>query len=73
VRYNIPPAQFPEYQYAVDREGRFRIEGLAPGVRYTLCLGSGLTLREVTVRSGETKDLGDIKIEPSPLPPRVVH
>ena len=53
-----------------DKDGRFRIEGLAPGMKYGL---SAWTPREltkihililgVTVESGQTKDLGDLKIK----------
>jgi hypothetical protein len=51
----------------VDSQGRFRIEGLVPGVKYD-ALGhspvkpSGTILRGVQVAPGEVKDIGDIKI-----------
>jgi RNA polymerase sigma factor (sigma-70 family) len=54
----------------VNAEGRFRIEGLVPGVKYD-ALGhspdkaDGPVLRGVQVRSGEVKDLGDIKLAAS--------
>jgi RNA polymerase sigma factor (sigma-70 family) len=51
----------------VDAEGRFRIDGLVPGVKYD-ALGhshqkaNGPILRGVQVAPGEVKDLGDIKL-----------
>jgi RNA polymerase sigma factor (sigma-70 family) len=55
----------------IGHDGRFRIEGLVPGLKY----GAGATdgfryggelFRDVTVASGEVKDLGDLKL----IPPR---
>jgi hypothetical protein len=50
-----------------DQDGHFRIEGLAPGVKYTLQARKkwttdffGKLVSNVTVESGETKDLGDL-------------
>jgi RNA polymerase sigma factor (sigma-70 family) len=56
----------------VGRDGRFRIEGLVPGLKYSATVGVdmrivGALFNEVTVTSGEVKDLGDLK--PSPLKP----
>ena len=51
----------------VDAQGRFRIEGLVPGVKYD-ALGdspnkaNGPILKGVQVGPGEVKDLGDIKL-----------
>jgi RNA polymerase sigma factor (sigma-70 family) len=51
----------------VNGEGRFRIEGLVPGVKYD-ALGhspqkaSGPILKGVQVAAGETKDVGDVKL-----------
>jgi RNA polymerase sigma factor (sigma-70 family) len=57
----------PLGQYTkVDKDGRFRAEGLTPGKTYNILLrrtGSifdGFGLEAVTVGPGETKDLGDI-------------
>jgi hypothetical protein len=52
-----------------DREGRFRIEGVIPGVRVSLStqMGAQITgslLPEVALRPGETKDLGDLRAKP---------
>ena len=51
----------------VDGRGRFRIEGLVPGVKYD-ALGTspnkafGPVLEDTQVASGEVRDLGDIKL-----------
>jgi RNA polymerase sigma factor (sigma-70 family) len=50
-----------------DKDGRFRIEGLVPGLKYRLALSQGSYLQmiennAVTVEAGETKDLGDVKV-----------
>jgi RNA polymerase sigma factor (sigma-70 family) len=57
-----------------DRDGRFRIEGLAPGLKYRLhhsafayflrILGPGTD--NLTVQPGQTKDLGTVEVEPPP-------
>jgi hypothetical protein len=52
--------------------GRFRIEGLAAGLKYNLFITKGFYVRHIagpepkdlTIKSGETKDLGDLKIKP---------
>jgi RNA polymerase sigma factor (sigma-70 family) len=57
--------------FRTDREGKFRIDGLAPGLKYRVALlkGPSILLADgdaatgVTVKSGETKDLGVIKIK----------
>ena len=55
----------------VDRDGRFRIEGLVPGVKYD-ALGhagrlTGPILQGVSVGPGETRDLGNITLSDKPL------
>ena len=56
-----------------DRDGHFRAEGLTPGKKFRLSDASktkflpltGTTgIDELSVRSGETKDLGDLKAKP---------
>jgi hypothetical protein len=53
-----------------DKDGRFRIEGLAPGLKYPLGFiqGSYLVSPEVgqrpTITPGETRDLGEIRVKP---------
>jgi RNA polymerase sigma factor (sigma-70 family) len=51
-----------------DREGRFRVEGLAPGLVYQINLAGkrptntlGSVATHVSIRSGEVKDQGDVK------------
>jgi RNA polymerase sigma factor (sigma-70 family) len=57
-----------------DREGRFRAEGLTPGMKFRLTLSSDSMMylpladtpdgaRELSVRAGESKDLGDLKVK----------
>jgi RNA polymerase sigma factor (sigma-70 family) len=55
-----------------DKEGKFRIDGLAPGRKfglsvikppYALEIG-GKDIKELTLRPGQTKDLGDIRVKP---------
>jgi hypothetical protein len=62
-----------------DEQGRFRVEGLIPGLRYNLALvdekgatrleqvkWEGLAFRDLVLKPGETKDLGDVKLRPFP-------
>jgi RNA polymerase sigma factor (sigma-70 family) len=44
-----------------NKEGRFRIEGLIPGVKYKIIVGN--KGHSVSLKAGETKDLGDTKVE----------
>jgi RNA polymerase sigma factor (sigma-70 family) len=54
------------------KDGRFRIEGLAAGLKYDLFITKGFYVRYVegsepkglTIKAGETKDLGELKIKP---------
>ena len=53
---------FPPQPNKTDQQGRFRIEGLLPGYEFTLDDGKvSLPLAE-GLGSGQTKDLGDVKI-----------
>jgi hypothetical protein len=59
-------AYFPPQCDKTDRQGQFRIEGLLPGQEFALVVdegkgGSSLPLG-AGLRSGQTKDLGDVKI-----------
>ncbi len=55
-----------------DKEGKFRITGLAPGLRYNLHMTrdayvlqiSGQNIEDLSIRPGETKDLGAIQVKP---------
>jgi RNA polymerase sigma factor (sigma-70 family) len=62
-----------------DEQGRFRVEGLIPGLKYSLALvdekgatrlervkWEGLAFRDLVWKPGETKDLGDVKLQPFP-------
>ena len=49
-----------------DANGRFRVEGLAPGLKYELqILGNGgffgTVFKDLTIKAGESRDLGDVK------------
>ena len=54
----------------IDRDGRFRVSGLVPGLKYSLTLWKGRSSRmtdgdvvkDVIIKAGETRDLGDIKV-----------
>ena len=49
-------------QAITDKEGRFRVEGLIPGMSYGLMPSTGFfILADVTVESGKNKDMGDVK------------
>jgi RNA polymerase sigma factor (sigma-70 family) len=60
-----------------DREGRFRAEGLTPGMTFRLYVSSGRMMplsiadtpdgwKELSLRAGEAKDLGDIRVKSNP-------
>jgi hypothetical protein len=69
-----PPESPPAYSpigggTSVGRDGRFRIEGLVPGLKYPAgategSMYRGDLYRDVTVAPSEVKDLGDLKIVP---------
>ncbi|MHC4402847.1 MAG: carboxypeptidase regulatory-like domain-containing protein [Planctomycetota bacterium] len=72
-RLRAVPGQgaFPERHYLTDQHGRFHIEGLAPGIPYDVQVHDPeklhniiQVLSDVTVKPGETKDLGDVTIRP---------
>jgi hypothetical protein len=46
-----------------DQDGRFRIEALAPGYMFCLSLDKGKLLFGDGLRSGQTTDLGDVKVK----------
>ncbi len=54
----------------IDKDGRFRVSGLVPGLKYSLTLWKGRSSRmidgdvakDVIIKAGETRDLGDIKV-----------
>jgi RNA polymerase sigma factor (sigma-70 family) len=56
-----------------DKDGKFRIDGLAPGLKYSLSVikepSYGLEIisknaKDLTVKPAETKNLGDIQVKP---------
>jgi RNA polymerase sigma factor (sigma-70 family) len=62
-----------------DEEGRFTALGLVPGLKYNLALPDtdgafdyeqikwkGLAFSDLVLKPGETKDLGDVKLQPFP-------
>jgi hypothetical protein len=55
------------------KDGKFRIDGLSSGLKYTVHVIkdpgygleiSGKNLKDITIKPGETKDLGDIQVKP---------
>ena len=49
-----------------DKDGRFRVAGLVPGLKYSLYLTNGSVVagwpvKGATIKAGEVKDLGDVK------------
>jgi RNA polymerase sigma factor (sigma-70 family) len=54
-----------EARTATDAAGRFRMDGLVPGVKYKFVPSSRLRtdVEEVEVKSGQSKDLGDLVLD----------
>jgi Zn-dependent protease with chaperone function len=53
-----------------DKDGRFRVSGLVPGLKYSLevrkdVMIAGYPAMDVTTRAGEALDLGDVKVTPN--------
>ncbi len=69
-----PPAEL----FATDAGGRFRVEGLTPGVKFEITLpggekkavtySAGEALKGLTIEGGQTKDLGDVRVNVTPAP-----
>jgi RNA polymerase sigma factor (sigma-70 family) len=50
-----------------DKDGRFRVSGLVPGLKYSLALWKGSRIvgeaaKDVIIKAGETRDLREIKV-----------
>ena len=74
----------PDQEFATDHNGRFRVEGLLPNRDHELILESGTNknvapsnvapstanplMKELKTRTGEIKDLGDIRVRVVPTP-----
>ncbi len=66
----------PRLDPRTDEQGRFRVERLVPGLKYNLALielgaqpkWEGLVFANLVLKPGETKDLGDVKLQPLPDP-----
>ncbi|MCI0458659.1 MAG: carboxypeptidase-like regulatory domain-containing protein [Gemmataceae bacterium] len=54
---------YPPERIQTDREGRFRIEALLPGYEFRLSDGKGELPIGGALRSGQTKDLGDVQMK----------
>ena len=63
--------------YTSGADGRFVIDGLRPGLKSSIFVGSktrpgfrldaGNAFREITIQPGEVRDVGDVKVKPVPL------
>jgi hypothetical protein len=64
--FDVTVGSHPLHSIPRDQTGRFRVEGLIPGLKYKLVLlGGGDVRTEVTLAAGETKDLGDVIVRES--------
>jgi hypothetical protein len=69
VLLQVAAGVLPNAQFQTDKDGRFRIEGLAPGPAYTLDVvkngkSAGRVFAGLVLKAGESKDLGDIQVKP---------
>jgi hypothetical protein len=60
----------PNASFQTGKDGRFRVEGLAPGVQYVLeVVQNGRPTAQVfaslTLKAGESRDLGNIAAKPN--------
>jgi hypothetical protein len=65
------PAALPLCEATTDRDGRFRLQGLIPGMKYDLVIvgDSGLVTdlaEDVDFPPGDAKELGDVKARSKP-------
>ncbi len=74
VEARLYPFNLPGGYPKIGKDGRFRLEGLIPGISYTLqLLEKGTTLggfvvKEVRVGPGEVRDIGDVVPQPRKNP-----
>jgi RNA polymerase sigma factor (sigma-70 family) len=62
--------------FTTDGEGRFRVEGLLPGVKFEIALSdgakkapafsAGAALKGLSVEAGQTRDVGDVRVAATP-------
>ena len=65
----------PEFSATTDKDGRFRLDGLVPGLPYGIALrrqgqlGQGMRqlATDVMVEPGKTTDLGDLDLKPKAM------
>jgi RNA polymerase sigma factor (sigma-70 family) len=48
--------------FRTDKDGKFRIDALVPGLKYTMT-HTGTIFEDLKLKSGETKDLGDVQVK----------
>src|SRR5262249_33851339 len=65
VIINADPFPMRHENIKSDADGRFRTTGLIAGLKYRLTGDDGRLVNDVSVRIGEVKDLGDLKLIPS--------
>ncbi|HEX7448716.1 MAG TPA: M56 family metallopeptidase [Pirellulales bacterium] len=66
----------PEFSATTDKDGKFRLDGLVPGMPYGITLrrqgqmGQGMRqlATDVVVAPGKTQDLGDLDLKPKAMP-----
>jgi hypothetical protein len=66
----------PLEPFTTDAEGRFRVEGLMPGVKLEITLqggenkavtfSAGEALKGLTIEAGQTRDLSDVRVKAAP-------
>jgi RNA polymerase sigma factor (sigma-70 family) len=69
VLLQVADRMLPNPSFQTDKDGRFRVEGLAPGVKYTLqVVQNGRPASEVfaglALKAAEARDLGDVVVPP---------
>ncbi len=69
-KINDPSCGYHRNRYFLtDKDGRFRIDALIPGLKYTMHFENkkgvlaGMVFEDMTFESGETKDLGNVQVK----------